>query len=146
MQTAASDEFTGRLLRMHQATRAEAMAAQPVVLGLHRSDYMIDDSGGAKGGDGKGQALLQVELNTIASSFGCLAAGTAALHRFLLERHFVAAPEDGAAACLAGYLQGHPGVLPQDAVEEHRFSGCLAAMPPNPSLDALPGELSWQST
>lgn len=39
---------------------------QPVVLGLHRSDYMLHSV------ENDPRTLMQVELNTIASSFGAL--------------------------------------------------------------------------
>jgi len=93
-EVSKSDEFTGRLLKMYNEVYPSGVSAsaQPVALGLHRSDYMIDDStaGAAAGGAAAGakKRLLQVELNTIASSFGCLASVTADLHRYLLERFF----------------------------------------------------------
>ena len=45
---------------------------QPVRLGLHRSDYMLHRPAAAPGEDAAPVGILQVELNTIASSFGCL--------------------------------------------------------------------------
>jgi len=49
-----------------------------LTLGLHRSDYMVDAATGR---------LLQVELNTIASSFGCLSAKVSRMHRYIAERY-----------------------------------------------------------
>ncbi len=139
-----SDEFTGRLLDMYNQCPQGAKAAQPVALGLHRSDYMIDDSqaGAAE--------LLQVELNTIASSFGCLASVTASLHRYLLERFFVPSlslDAPGSATelqeFLATYLQGH-GLLggEKEAEAAAAASAALRAMPANPTLERLPGVLA----
>ncbi|KAG2438087.1 hypothetical protein HXX76_005696 [Chlamydomonas incerta] len=75
---AAQDAFTGRLLSCLQATRPERQAMQAagreVVLGIHRSDYMLDAPSGR---------YLQVELNTIASSFGCLSALMTRLHGYM---------------------------------------------------------------
>ena len=52
-----------------------------VHLGLHRSDYMINiDEDGS-------ETPLQVEINTIASSFGCLSKKVGDFHRFMLQRN-----------------------------------------------------------
>ena len=52
-----------------------------VHLGLHRSDYMINiDENGS-------ETPLQVEINTIASSFGCLSKKVGDFHRFMLQRN-----------------------------------------------------------
>lgn len=48
------------------------LVAQDIQLGLHRSDYMLDMATGS---------LLQVELNTISSSFAGLGALTSKLHQ-----------------------------------------------------------------
>ncbi|KAG2487617.1 hypothetical protein HYH03_013756 [Edaphochlamys debaryana] len=75
---AQHDEFTARLLRVLSDTRgaraALRAAGSEVALGIHRSDYMLDAPSGK---------FLQVELNTIASSFGCLSALTTRLHGYL---------------------------------------------------------------
>ncbi|GLI68541.1 hypothetical protein VaNZ11_012982 [Volvox africanus] len=74
------DTFTGRLLKTLQATRAARAlheAGREVVLGVHRSDYMLDEPSGK---------FLQVELNTIASSFGCLSALMTRLHLYMASR------------------------------------------------------------
>ena len=92
---------------MHDAAAADLAAVGPVArpkisLGIHRSDYMLDAPTGR---------LLQVELNTIASSFGALSSLTTALHRHLIERgglqeRFPALglPENGAAEGVADGL------------------------------------------
>ena len=49
--------------------------SQSTVLGLNRSDYMLDQQEGAA------TALRQIEINTIAASFGGLASHTPDLHR-----------------------------------------------------------------
>ena len=48
---------------------------QSIVLGLNRSDYMLDQQEGAA------MALKQIEINTMAASFGGLASHTPDLHR-----------------------------------------------------------------
>lgn len=133
---------------MYTALREAGPPAQPVALGLHRSDYMVDDSQEDK--KAKEPRLLQVELNTIASSFGCLAAGTAGLHRFLLERYFASAAEaddeegrDGALAFLGSYLKAHPGIAAAGPGSDPAAAAqCLAALPANPTLEALPAAIA----
>jgi glutathione synthetase len=87
---ARHDAFTAALLRVHAATAAAraARTGRDLSLAVTRSDYMLHEPTGQ---------LLQVELNTIASSFGCLASVTAALHRHLLEREGAAAEDLDAA-------------------------------------------------
>jgi len=70
-----SDDFTRRLMEIFEATRTEA-ARDDAVLAVLRSDYMLDEPTGG---------LLQVELNTIASSFGCLSTMVARMHKHLVE-------------------------------------------------------------
>mmetsp|Transcript_18669 Transcript_18669/g.34588 ORF Transcript_18669/g.34588 Transcript_18669/m.34588 type:complete len:473 (-) Transcript_18669:100-1518(-) len=70
------DDFTRRMVELCKQVESEGVV-QRTYLGINRSDYMLD--GGTK--------LLQVELNTIASSFGCLSARVGRMHRFLLTRH-----------------------------------------------------------
>ncbi|KAK9839464.1 hypothetical protein WJX81_003695 [Elliptochloris bilobata] len=73
------DDFTARLLGVFAATQEvrEARRAQELVLAINRSDYMLDEPSGR---------LLQVEVNTIASSFGCLSTLVSQLHAYLMER------------------------------------------------------------
>ncbi|KAG6337388.1 hypothetical protein ID866_1711 [Astraeus odoratus] len=71
------DEFVGTLWRGWKDIRDAGMA-QPLQLGLFRSDYLLHT------GDGDGKlSLKQVEFNTIASSFGTLSERAAAMHRYL---------------------------------------------------------------
>ena len=53
---------------------------QPVVLGLHRSDYLLHAPS-----PNAPPVLQQVELNTIASSFSSLSAKVGELHRYLVR-------------------------------------------------------------
>ncbi|KAI1233299.1 Glutathione synthetase, partial [Lamprotornis superbus] len=81
-QTLAStikvDDFTARLFRIYMQVLEEGLA-QTVFLGINRSDYMFDC-----GLDGKA-ALRQIEINTIAASFGGLTSRTADVHRLVLK-------------------------------------------------------------
>ena len=83
---ARHDDFTARLLQIFNAT-ADARAArsgQDLSLAINRSDYMLHSPT---------SSLLQVELNTIASSFGCLSTLVGRMHRHLLERSGATAAE-----------------------------------------------------
>ncbi|KAF7646405.1 hypothetical protein LDENG_00188240 [Lucifuga dentata] len=76
--TIAVDDFTAKLFAIHQQVLKEGKA-QSVVLGLNRSDYMLDQREGGK------LSLKQIEINTIAASFGGLSSHTPDLHRFILK-------------------------------------------------------------
>jgi hypothetical protein len=69
------DSFTARLLDIHSQMLEEGLK-QEIQLGLHRSDYMLDMATGS---------LLQVEINTISSSFAGLGSLISKLHRYLIE-------------------------------------------------------------
>lgn len=69
-------EFTGKMLSLAKQVM-EKGRSQDVVLGILRSDYMLH-------GTSLSDAIpLQVELNTIASSFGCLSSKMTKLHQQL---------------------------------------------------------------
>ena len=79
-ETVLSDDFTARVFAVHSANPSP----QTVSLGLLRSDYMLDWSCAEKDAAAPlsvGRSL-QVELNTIASSFACLSATVSELHAF----------------------------------------------------------------
>ncbi|KDQ49237.1 hypothetical protein JAAARDRAFT_143710 [Jaapia argillacea MUCL 33604] len=71
------DEFVGQLWRGWKQIRDEG-TAQPLHLGLFRSDYLLH----APSKDVP-TSLRQVEFNTISSSFGPLSERTATLHNYL---------------------------------------------------------------
>ncbi|KIP02986.1 hypothetical protein PHLGIDRAFT_78321 [Phlebiopsis gigantea 11061_1 CR5-6] len=73
-----ADAFTGELWKRWKRVRAQGVA-QPLQLGLFRSDYMVHSPE-----DGEA-SLRQVEFNTISSSFGTLSERVAALHRYLCK-------------------------------------------------------------
>lgn len=74
------DDFTASLLLVLEETTPERdslkTAGRNADLAITRSDYMLHTPT---------NSLLQVEINTIASSFGCLSTLTSRLHRHLLE-------------------------------------------------------------
>jgi len=60
---ASSDEFVRKLLCIYNAVPEDELR-DGIQVGIHRSDYMVDKS--------SNDACKQIEINTIASSFGCL--------------------------------------------------------------------------
>jgi len=68
-----ADPFTANLLQLHK----EVDSPQTMALGIFRSDYMLDGPTGD---------MLQIEYNTIASSFGGLAQRVGAWHAHSLAR------------------------------------------------------------
>lgn len=108
------DDFTGKLLTVFRDTMDKRSSrGSAVSLGLHRSDYMLDEpstsllqvrcvsvmsvcrtahacqraQGTILGVANVNSSGLQVELNTIAASFGSLSTQVSALHRHLLALH-----------------------------------------------------------
>lgn len=75
------DDFTDRLLQLYETLPPDRLAVGQVQLGIHRSDYMINRK------DDGSENPLQIEINTIASSFGCLSSKVGPFHRYMLSRH-----------------------------------------------------------
>ncbi|KAI5612498.1 glutathione synthetase isoform X1, partial [Silurus asotus] len=71
------DNFTAKLFNIYRQVQQEPQDTA-IVLGLNRSDYMVDYT------DGK-EALKQIEINTIAASFGGLSSRTPNVHRHILR-------------------------------------------------------------
>ncbi|CAI0391996.1 unnamed protein product [Linum tenue] len=76
-RTKKVDAFTSRLLDIH-SKMLEINKKEEIRLGLHRSDYMLDE---------KTKLLLQIELNTISTSFPGLGSVVSELHRSLLKNY-----------------------------------------------------------
>lgn len=76
-QTAQTDDFIKKLLSLYEQIPINVIQTS-MQLGIHRSDYMLQK---------QTDRLLQVEINTIASSFGCLSKKVGDLHRYLLLRN-----------------------------------------------------------
>ncbi|PIA44735.1 hypothetical protein AQUCO_01700378v1 [Aquilegia coerulea] len=76
-RTKRVDVFTSRLLDIH-SMMLEIKKKEEIRLGLHRSDYMLDD---------QTKDLLQIELNTISSSFPGLGCLVSELHSNLLNHY-----------------------------------------------------------
>lgn len=71
-----SDDFTKRVLDLYNEV-PEEIIRDGLQCGILRSDYMINND----------NRPLQVEINTIASSFGYLSKKVSDYHRFMLERN-----------------------------------------------------------
>lgn len=69
-----ADPFTARLKAILRTVLAEGLA-QPLSMGIHRSDYMIH----------QGEQLQQVEINTISSAFGALSHRMSDFHSHLIQ-------------------------------------------------------------
>ncbi|KAG8649689.1 hypothetical protein MANES_08G123500v8 [Manihot esculenta] len=76
-RTKKVDVFTSRLLDIH-SKMLEMNKIEEIRLGLHRSDYMLDE---------QTKLLLQIELNTISCSFPGLSCLVSELHRSLLKHY-----------------------------------------------------------
>ncbi|KAK9161367.1 hypothetical protein Syun_007708 [Stephania yunnanensis] len=76
-RTKKVDTFTSRLLDIH-SKMLEINKKEEIRLGLHRSDYMLD---------AQTKDLLQIELNTISSSFPGLSCLVGKLHKYLLDHY-----------------------------------------------------------
>ncbi|XP_008316349.1 glutathione synthetase [Cynoglossus semilaevis] len=71
------DDFTSRLFKIHQQVLEEGRSSS-ITMGLNRSDYMMDQRD-------DGPVLKQIEINTIAASFGGLSTHTPEVHRKTLH-------------------------------------------------------------
>ncbi|CAL1407279.1 unnamed protein product [Linum trigynum] len=76
-RTKKVDAFTSRLLDIH-SKMLEINKKEEIRLGLHRSDYMLDE---------QTKLLLQIELNTISTSFPGLSSMVSELQRSLLRNY-----------------------------------------------------------
>lgn len=74
--TVEVDEFTGRLYQLYDKVRKEGFG-QCIMLGLIRSDYLPQSH--------EGNRIKQVEINTIASSFGGIGTHLVAMQRYVLQ-------------------------------------------------------------
>ncbi|XP_013871723.1 glutathione synthetase [Austrofundulus limnaeus] len=76
--TVEVDDFTARLFKIHQQILKEG-GSRSVVLGVNRSDYMLDQR------EDQASSLKQIEINTIAASFGGLSSQTPDVHKLILK-------------------------------------------------------------
>uniref|UniRef100_H3H115 Glutathione synthetase n=1 Tax=Phytophthora ramorum TaxID=164328 RepID=H3H115_PHYRM len=124
------DKFTGRLLQLSRQVQDEGVQ-QKAYLGIHRSDYMLHEPQAGVAGDA--QRLLQVELNTIASSFACISSLVSGMH---------------SAVCLTSFLVSRLGAdIP--TLEKHygvASSEFPDGLPRNDAITELPNALAAAHT
>lgn len=86
--TSEVDDFTKHLLDIYREVEKQKVkdpsSYQPIQLGILRSDYMVHDN--SRSGDNEVN-LFQVELNTIASSFGSLSTIISEAHQYMSKRY-----------------------------------------------------------
>eukprot|EP01040_Poterioochromonas_malhamensis_P012805 gene12805-14033_t len=100
-----ADPFTARLMKIYESLSEEEIRGS-FQLGVLRSDYMLDASQ---------QRALQIEINTISSSFGSLSKRVNMLQDYLLQRN----SEDEEVVAL---LKEVYGALPATPSVEHHDS------------------------
>ena len=133
---AEADPFTAKLLELYQSiyvndATASKSAKSADRLGIHRSDYMLHQSQQSDDDDSYG--IQQVELNTIAASFGGLSCQVAQLHSYLLQLQMMQQPPP-----VDGWM--HRWFESQ----RDRVGGTAettTGVPTNPALDRLPAAM-----
>ncbi|CCI47249.1 unnamed protein product [Albugo candida] len=118
------DSFTLRLLELSKSVHSEGIL-QKTYFGIHRSDYMLHEP---KANAKNKCRLLQVELNTIACSFGSLSTKACEMHRFLLGRYGSEIKELDERYKKADYSTRLPrnealSVIPQAMAKAHQLYG-----------------------
>jgi glutathione synthetase len=129
LAAAESDpDFTGKLIALADDVIQRQQHAQRVALGIFRSDYLLQKRNDDSKDSMDSAYPLQVELNTIASSFGCLSTKVTQLHQFLYSdstnrrQQLIDNPAatnivDGLAAALQEYMRqrsSYPSVESQE--------------------------------
>jgi len=128
-------DFTGKLVQLAEEVM-QSDRVQKVVLGILRSDYMLHNDSYSPSYHGKidadriastefqGAIPLQVELNTIASSFGCLSSKITHMHQSLQELPY---PQKVSNALISE--SSNYGVkLPENGAGENIADGIAAAV------------------
>jgi glutathione synthase len=87
--TGMSDPFVSKLLDIYKTVNDEGIR-QKVYLGINRSDYMLHNK------EGDSRKLLQVEINTIASSFGSLSTKISDMYRIFDTKTYKNIPKNPA--------------------------------------------------
>lgn len=119
-KTGDADPFTGKLLNISEQVQKDGLA-QSAYFGIFRSDYMLNKSD---------QRLLQVELNTIAASFGGLMAGVSEWHKFAMQW------------LMQKHLNEHDDNILKSFYGESQ-SDINSALPSNPALESIPAGIAF---
>ncbi|CAN7991747.1 unnamed protein product [Ixodes hexagonus] len=107
--TIETDEFTASIYRIYEQVR-ETGFPQPISLGLLRSDYFLDV--GKTAGDTKRAVAKQVEVNTIASSYGGVSPILQTQQKYTLKKLGV---------------QMHEDYMPENKSDKQLANGLIAA-------------------
>ena len=102
-----ADSFTLRLLKLFE-TVPDTIVASNIQFGILRSDYMVNFD----------HRPLQVEINTISSSFGCLSQKVSLFHKHLLNRNIDSNEIQGLIKSVVGE-NWSPRQLSDSIVENH---------------------------
>jgi glutathione synthase len=143
---AAADPFTAQLLRLYNriytGPQANPAACSADRLGIQRSDYMLHKTPTSSTSLEPNYEIKQVELNTIASSFGGLSCQVAQLHTYLIGR-FAQAGIDPSSEALRNFLEtNRKAVLPGGGGGTDGGGDEADGVPINPSLERLPAALA----
>nr|XP_029717351.1 glutathione synthetase-like isoform X5 [Aedes albopictus] len=120
------DAFTGSLFKIYETVLKEGIA-QPLSLGLLRSDYLANFL--------ESNAIKQVEVNTIASSFGGISTFMTPMHSYILKElgyadRLVDLPENHALSGLcdgmveAWKIQNNPSAAIMFVIEDITYNIC----------------------
>ncbi|XP_065084778.1 glutathione synthetase-like isoform X2 [Ochlerotatus camptorhynchus] len=120
------DAFTGALFEIYETVLKEGIS-QPLSLGLLRSDYLANFL--------ESNAIKQVEINTIASSFGGISTFMTPMHSFILKElghadKLVDLPENHALSGLcngmveAWKIQDNPSAAIMFVIEDVTYNIC----------------------
>lgn len=136
-KVSGADPFTKRLLDIYEEVD-EKVIKEGVQIGILRSDYMLntaaeDEGSGGSAGVDKINIPLQIEINTIASSFGCLAKKVGDLQRYIMKRN----SDDSVLRSIAeaSDLTGH--------VKSNTLADVSALIPENLSVEKLAFTISF---
>ena len=123
--TGKADPFTSKLLGILVESRAvEPM--QRISLGVLRSDYMVHSV------EGDERNLLQVEINTIASSFGCISTKMTRMMKTVEDARIYTSreiPDNSAMSGIAdGIATAHKAWIMQQLVSAHSHRPIIVIM------------------
>jgi glutathione synthetase len=130
LESVRADPFTARLLDLYKESGGPR-ARQPLCLGIHRSDYMVDEPSASC----PKRRLRQIELNTISASFACLSARVSDMHRFLLGGPVALNELDAGLSIEPGTLDQRLPVNRAESALAEALAAAHHAYPPSPHKD-----------
>jgi glutathione synthase len=128
---ASADPFTQKLLDLYNTLPEKQIRCAPQ-FGIHRSDYMLDMAKDSE--NSNKERALQIEINTIAASFGCLSQKVGELHKYLLHRNMVGGSLTTEYAALTEAIDRNLDVY----LQKGSGNECLeSSLPTNPTIERL---------